>query len=72
MGTPVVPTLANARYPAMAVRMLSASLLRDDVVDGLYDVVARCHAEENPEEPCRSRAEVAAFIRHAPESDLRD
>jgi mycothiol synthase len=57
---------------AMAVRRLDTASLPDALMDGVYEVVARGHAEENPEEPCRSRAEVKAFLRHPPSLETRE
>ena len=56
----------------MAVRLLDPSSLSAEVMRGLYEVVARCHAEENAEEPCRSPAELKGFLRHAPSAETRD
>ncbi len=56
----------------MAVRVLDASFLSDDVMRGLYEVVARCHSEENPQEPPRTQSETEAFLRHVPDADDRD
>jgi mycothiol synthase len=55
----------------MAVRLLDASSL-SEVMPGLYEVVSRCYAEENAEEPCRSPAEVEGFLRHVPSVETRD
>ena len=52
-----------AQEPEYATR--NAQYWRDEVV-------ARCHAEENPEEPSRSRAEVKAFLCHPPSSETRE
>ena len=56
----------------MAVRSLDASSLSEDVMRGLYEVMARCRTEENPEEPPRTRADSEAFLRHPPGAQDRD
>ena len=56
----------------MAVRRLDVDAASQDVLDRIYGVMARCHAEKNAEEPYRSRAEMEAYVRNAPVSELRD
>src|SRR5436309_13383675 len=54
------------------VRVLDVADASDDVLDGVYAVMAQCHAEVNAEAPYRSRAEALAFLRHPPESETRE
>jgi mycothiol synthase len=54
------------------VRVLDATDAPEDVLDRVYDVMARCHEEVSPEAPYRSRAEAVAFLRHAPEFETRE
>jgi mycothiol synthase len=68
-GTPVPATLANAHYSAVAVRVLEPSSPLDPE---LYEVMARCRTEENPEEPPRTLSEAEALLRHPPEAEHRD
>jgi mycothiol synthase len=68
-GTPVPATLANAHYSAVTVRVLDPSSPLDPE---LYEVMARCRTEENPEEPPRTQAETEAFLRHPPDAEDRD
>jgi mycothiol synthase len=56
----------------MAVRPLDASSLTAGLMHRVYDVMARCHAEANPEEPYRSPADAEAFLRHPPAVEARD
>jgi len=56
----------------MAVRRLDVADAPENVLDRVYDVMARCHAEASPEAPFRSRAEVEAFLRHAPAFSTRE
>lgn len=53
----------------MTVRALDFS---SDDLDGAYEVMRLCQAEENPDEPIRTRAEVEAFLRHVPASTVRE
>ena len=53
----------------MAVRTLDFT---SGDLDGAYEVMRLCHAEENPEEPIRTRSEVEAFLRHVPPSTVRE
>jgi len=41
-------------------------------LDGAYEVLRLCHAEENPGEPFRTRGEVESSLRHPPASDVRE
>jgi mycothiol synthase len=54
------------------VRVLDAADAPEDVLDRVYDVMARCHAEVSAEAPYRSRAETVAFLRHPPELETRE
>jgi mycothiol synthase len=51
----------------MAVRRLDTSELPEE----LHELMAVCHAEENAEEPYRSRADTEAYLRNPPESESR-
>ena len=54
------------------VRVLDVADASDDVLDGVYDVMAQCHVEVSAEAPYRSRAEAVAFLLHPPESETRE
>ena len=56
----------------MAVLALDPATASAGTLDGVYAVLVRCHMEANAEEPYRTRAEMEAFLRHPPASDLRD
>jgi mycothiol synthase len=56
----------------MSVRRLEVSALSEDVMHGVYEVLARCRTEENPDEPPRTLSETEAFLRHAPDAEDRD
>ena len=51
----------------MAIRRLDTSHLPEE----LHELMAVCHAEENAEEPYRSRADTEAYLRNPPESESR-
>jgi mycothiol synthase len=53
----------------VTVRVLDPSSPLDA---GLYEVMARCRTEENPEEPPRTLSETEALLRHPPDAELRD
>lgn len=56
----------------MAVHPLDPASASEGTLDDVYAVLARCHLEENAEEPYRTRPELEAFLRHPPASDQRD
>lgn len=56
----------------MGVRRLPVATLSEDVMRELYEVMARCRTEENPDEPPRTLAETEAFLRHVPDAEDRD
>jgi GNAT superfamily N-acetyltransferase len=54
------------------VRALVVAAAPEDLLDRVYDVMLRCHAEVNPEAPYRSRDEAVAFLSHPPVSETRE
>jgi mycothiol synthase len=70
-GHPGEPTLANAQYAVVPVRLFDPSAVPAELMQGVHDVMARCHAEANAEEPYRSQADTAAYLRHPPEAEAR-
>jgi mycothiol synthase len=53
----------------VTVRVLDPTSPLDD---GVYEVMALCRTEENPEEPPRTQAEAEAFLRHSPDAEDRN
>ena len=51
----------------MAVRRLDTF----DLPEELHELMARCHAEVEAEEPYRPRADTEAYLRNPPESETR-
>jgi mycothiol synthase len=52
----------------MPVRQLDVFALPEE----LHELMARCHAEANAEEPYRSRVDTEAYLRHPPTVEARD
>jgi mycothiol synthase len=53
------------------IRALDPATLSVEDVAGIYRVIAECHEEANPREPCRMPTEVEGYLRHVPASDPR-
>ena len=56
----------------MTVGALDVGTASEALLDRVYEIMARCHAEAAPAEPYRSRSEAEAFLRHPPELEARE
>jgi GNAT superfamily N-acetyltransferase len=54
------------------VRVLDLTNASAELLDRVYDVLVRCHAEVSTDEPYRTRADTEAFLRHVPNVETRE